>query len=281
MVKVVFIGGFAYGKIVYDYLKQNKFVALGFSITYPDNSANADSGNFPNDENLIKDVSANKYLGEIKKYDPDYIFVSGWSELLNAELIQCSKKGTIGFHPSKLPDDRGRSVLAWQIEEGYTTTALSMFYLNDMPDCGDIIAQEKITIDFEDTIKDVLAKVGDATYNLMKAYFPLIREGKAPRLVQDIRQGNFRRLRKEKDSEIDWNKNSLFIYNKVRAITHPYPGATGVINKGKYSIWKCGMLNFPLGEHLAPGSLVATLFDNSLVIRTRDGFIRIINYEII
>ena len=148
-----------------------------------------------------------------------------------------------------------------------------------MPDCGDIIAQEKITIDFEDTIKDVLVKVGDATYSLMKAYFPLIREGKAPRLVQDIRQGNFRRLRKEKDSAIDWNTNSLFIYNKVRAITHPYPGAIGVIDKEKYSIWKCEILDFPFGEQLLPGSLVATLFDSSLVVRTRDGFIRISTYE--
>ena len=113
MVKVVFIGGFAYGKVVYDYLKQNKFVELGLSITYPDNSANAESGNFSNDENLLKDISANKYIGEIKKYDPDYIFVSGWSELLNAELTQCARKGAIGFHPSKLPNDRGRSVLAW------------------------------------------------------------------------------------------------------------------------------------------------------------------------
>ena len=279
MVKVVFIGGFEYGKIVYDYLRQNRFVALDLSITYPDNTSNADSGNFPNDEKLIKDVSANKYLEAIQKSAPDFIFVSGWSELLNSELIQCAKKGTIGFHPSKLPDDRGRSVLAWQIEEGYKTTALSMFYLNDMPDCGDIIAQEKITIDFEDTIKDVLAKVGDATYNLMKAYFPLIREGKAPRLVQDFRQGNFRRLRKERDSEIDWNKNSLFIYNKVRAITYPYPGAIAIINNDRYKIWECKILNFPLGEHLAPGSLVGTLFDKSLVIKTRNGFIQVIKYE--
>ena len=279
MVKVVFIGGFGYGRIIYDYLKQNRFVALGLSITHPDNSVNGDSGNFPNDENLIKDVSANKYLKEIKKYDPYYIFVSGWSELLDTEVIQCAKKGAIGFHPSKLPYDRGRSVLAWQIEEGYTATALTMFYLNDMPDCGDIIAQEKIAIDFEDTVKDVLFKVGEATYSLMRAYFPLIREGKAPRLAQDIRQGNFRRFRNDKDSEIDWNTNSLFIYNKVRAVTHPYPGALGTIDKGRYRIWKCEMLDFPLGEHLAPGSLVATLFDSSFVIKTRNGFIRITEYN--
>jgi len=275
MVKVVFIGGFAYGRIVYDYLKQNKFVSLELCITYPD----SDVHNFPDDQKIIKDVSANKYLGEIQKLDPDFIFINGWSELLKKELTQCAKKGAIGFHPSKLPQDRGRSVLAWQIEEGYKDTALSMFYLNEIPDCGDIIAQEKITIEFEDSIKDVLNKVGEASYNLMKAYFPLLREGNAPRTPQNMQQGNFRRLRKNKDSEIDWNKNSQFIYNKVRAITCPYPGAVGIIKGEKYKIWKSEILDFKFGSHLSPGSLVAILFDNSFVIKTRDSFIRLTEYE--
>jgi methionyl-tRNA formyltransferase len=278
MVRVVFIGGFDYGKVVYDYLKKNKNVDLALAITYPDCEDKPGSGIFPNDENVVKDISANKYLDNIQALEPDFIFVSGWSEILRTELVHTPKKGTIGFHPSKLPADRGRSVLAWQIEEGNESTALSMFYFNDLPDCGDIIAQEKITIDFEDTIKEVLQKVGCATNNLMKAYFPLIREGKAPRVPQKIQEGNFRRLRNDKDSEINWNRNSLFIYNKVRAITHPYPGATAMIDNKTYKIWKCEILDFQFGKHLNPGSTVATLHDNTLIIKTRDGFLRVISY---
>jgi methionyl-tRNA formyltransferase len=281
MIKVVFIGGFPYGKIVYDYLRHNKHVSLELAITYPDNSGPKNSINFPEDSKLIKDISANKYINDIKKAEPDFIFVSGWSELLQSELIDAAKKGTIGFHPSKLPADRGRSVIAWQIEEGYTSTALSMFYYNDLPDCGDIIAQESISIEFEDTVKDVLDKVADASNNLMKAYFPLLREGKAPRIPQEIGSGNFRRLRNAKDSEIDWNKNSVFIYNKVRAITNPYPGATATIDGRRYIIWKCELISFPIGEQLPAGSLVATLFDGSLVMRTRNGFLRVTDRETI
>jgi methionyl-tRNA formyltransferase len=275
VLKIVFIGGFDYGRIVYDYLKQNKFVSLELCITYPD----SDIHHFPDGEKIIKDVSANKYYCDIQKIEPDFIFINGWSELLKTELIECAKKGAIGFHPSKLPRDRGRSVLAWQIEEGYKETALSMFYLNDLPDCGDIIAQEKIVIEFEDSVKDVLAKMSEASYNLMKAYFPLLREGKGSRTVQNIQQGNFRRLRKEKDSEINWNTNSLFIYNKVRAITRPYPGAVGNINGERYKIWNSVIIDFQFGRDLSPGSLIATLFDQSLVLKTRDGFIRLLDYE--
>ena len=277
--KVVFIGGFAYGKVVYDYLRTNRNISLVCSITYPDNCGKTALVPFPDDETVIKDVSANSYIDKIKKIAPDYIFVSGWSELLSTELIQSAKKGTIGFHPSKLPADRGRSVLAWQIEEGYETTALSMFYYNDLPDCGDIIAHEKIVIDFEDTIEDVLAKVASASQNLMRAYFPLIRVDKAPRTPQNIQEGNFRRLRNDKDSEINWNTNSVFIYNKVRAITYPYPGAMTTLNNERYRVWKCSITDFPFGENLEPGTVVATLYDNTLIIRTRNGFVRLTKLE--
>ena len=67
--------------------------------------------------------------------------------MLSEDLIDLPTKGVVGFHPSKLPFDRGRSVLAWQIEEGYTETALTMFFYSTYPDGGDIIAQEKIRIE--------------------------------------------------------------------------------------------------------------------------------------
>ena len=85
--------------------------------------------------------------------------------------------GVIGFHPAKLPFDRGRSVLAWQIEDGYTETSLTMFKYSDYPDGGDILAQEPIAIASNDYINDILDKVDAASLNLIRAYFPLLRKG--------------------------------------------------------------------------------------------------------
>lgn len=81
------------------------------------------------------------------------------------------------FHPAKLPFDRGRSVLAWQIEDGYTETSLTMFKYSDYPDGGDILAQETIAIASNDYINDILDKVDAASLNLIRAYFPLLRKG--------------------------------------------------------------------------------------------------------
>lgn len=279
--KVVFIGGLTNGKIVYDYLLKNKYVDLCLTITYPDNIDKPRHVIFPDSSKVIKTLKANDSLSIIEKCNPDYIFVAGWSELLFDKLISCSTKGTIGFHPSKLPQDRGRSVLAWQIEDGYEESALTMFYYNSTPDGGDIVGQELISIENNDYVNDILNKVDGATINLMRAYFPLLRLGIAPRKMQNINEGNFRRLRTSRDSKINWNTNTNLIFNKIRAISTPYPGAEGVIENVRYKINEANPVDFSFGSDKAPGFMIAKLYDKSMIVRTKDGFIRITKFELI
>ena len=267
-VKIVFIGGLTNGKIVYEYLKKNKHVDLQLAITYFDEHSGARSVSFEDSEFVIKDSKTTNHVEKIKELNPDYIIVAGWAELLSNELLGASKLGTIGFHPSKLPMDRGRAVVAWQIEEGYVETALTMFYYSDFPDGGDVIAQQLIPINENDYVNDILDKVDDATQNLIQAYFPLLRQGKAPRKKQDLNEGIFRRLRGENDSKINWNQNAKVIYNKVRAISKPYPGATGVIAGRQLKIWRSLLVeDFPLAESVKPGDLVATLHNRNLLVK--------------
>ena len=278
--KVIFIGGLTNGKIVYEYLKKNKYVDIPLAITYKENTSKPRFRTF-DDEVFIKSNSANEFIDDMKKIHPDFIFVSGWSELLYEELIKIPEKGTIGFHGSILPKDRGRSVLAWQIEEGYKKTAVTMFYYNNMPDGGDIIGQEEVIINDNDYINDILDKCDEAVYNLIYSYFPLLRKGQAPRIKQDESKSTFRRLRKKRDSLINWNRNTVDIYNKIRAISKPYPGAIGKIGNKQYRIWKAEIIEeFEFGNICETGQLVATLFDKSIIIKTKDKFIRITEYEV-
>ena len=189
--------------------------------------------------------------------------------------------GCLGFHPAKLPKDRGRSVLAWQIEDGYEETALTLFKYTNYPDGGDIYAQEAIRISKDDYINDILDKIDSATFNIMRSYFPLIRQGLIEGKKQNLCDGNFRRLRGAIDSVIDWNQPSQNIYNKIRAISRPYPGATTIYNGYKIVVWRSEVLeSFPFGNEVMPGTVVAKLFDDSIIYKTRDSFIRIIDYNI-
>lgn len=276
--KIAFIGGMTDGKIVYDYLSKNKYVDLCLSITYPDSSLVSRHVDFPESPNVIKTLSANKHA--VKFSNLDYIFVAGWSELLCDDILKSAKKGVIGFHPSKLPRDRGRSVVAWQIEEGYKEIALTMFYYIDFPDGGDILAQENIKIEQNDYLNDVLNKIDEATYNLMCANFQLLRKGLLEPKKQILSEGNFRRLRTSIDSKINWNTNSINIYNKIRAISDPYPCADATIEDKQFKIVRGSVLEkFIFGNDLAPGKLVAKLHDDSLIVKTKDAFILIEQYR--
>lgn len=285
-IKVYFIGGLTNGKIVFDYLKANKYVDMVGVVTYPDSFKGARHVVFEDDEYIIKSGKAKGYEHVIKDAEPDLIIVAGWSELIPEEILNTPKMGVIGFHPAKLPMDRGRSVLAWQIEDGYTETALTMFKYTDYPDGGDIIGQDIIKIEKEDYISDILDKVDAATENLMKAYFPLLRQGLTKPRKQNLSEGSFRRLRNAGNSVINWNSNSETIYNKVRAISHPYPGATTnlLINGVECNmlVWRSELVeDFPYGKEAKPSTVVAKLYDSSLIVKTRDAFLRITDFEII
>lgn len=211
---------------------------------------------------------------------PDFIFVNGWSKLIDDTLISIPKEGMIGFHPSILPNDRGRSVIAWQIEEGYSETGVTMFYYNSVPDGGDIIACEKIKIKDNDYLIDVLDKMQKATINLLKSYFPLLRKGIRIRQKQEISEGNFRRLRNDDDSIINWKSNSIEIYNKIRAISYPYPGAILRYENKSVRVWQSTIVEsdslFSLTGDCVVGQVCMKLKDNNYLIKCKDGrFIRI------
>ena len=277
---VIIIGGLSNGYIVYNYLKKNKYVDLKLVLTYPDENELPRHYSFPDEANIIKTNSAIKYKDKIIEISPDYIFVVGWSEILDSDIINSAQKMVIGFHPSKLPADRGRSVLAWQIEDGYTETALTMFRYSTYPDGGDIIAQESIKIDYNDYLNDILEKVDAATLNMMKAYFPLIRKDLIVPRKQELSEGNFRRLRNNDDSRIDWNRPAVEIYNKIRAISKPYPGAITVLENRKIRIWRSRVIeNFEFSPKINPGDIAAKIIDNTIIVKCRNEYLHITEYD--
>ena len=154
-----------------------------------------------------------------------------------------------------------------------------MFYYNDVPDCGDIIAQERMAIESNDYIGEVLDKVDEATFNLMRAYFPLVRTGVPLRRPQHPSEGTFRRLRTDRDSRIDWDRNVRTIYNKIRAVSRPYPGAffehngRRIIRLAKRSDSSCPMVK--TSTHSLPGQILKRLRPLEYLVRCRDGVLRI------
>ena len=277
---VIFIGGLSNGKIIYDYLNKNRYVNISLVITYSDTYQGARHTILGDGPKFRKKNTVKDCIHAIKDLAPDLIIVAGWSELIPNEILSIPRMGVIGFHPAKLPFDRGRSVLAWQIEDGYTETSLTMFKYSDYPDGGDILAQETIAIASNDYINDILDKVDAASLNLIRAYFPLLRKGFLKGVKQDLSVGSFRRLRSADDSIIKWDRNSVEIYNKIRAISHPYPGATTKFDDKTMLVWKSEIISsFPFPVDTKPGTIVAQCYDKTLIVKTREAYLRLTEYE--
>jgi methionyl-tRNA formyltransferase len=177
------------------------------------------------------------YKDEIEKYKPDLILAIGWYYLIPKSIRDIAPKGCIGMHGSLLPKYRGGAPLVWAIINGEKETGISLFYLEDGIDAGDIIAQEKIIIEPEDTIKTLIDKMTGYSLLIIEKYLPMIADGTAPRINQDNSKATLVPQRKPDDGLIDWNWDAEKIKNFIRAQTKPYPGAFTIFNGKKITIW--------------------------------------------
>jgi methionyl-tRNA formyltransferase len=177
------------------------------------------------------------YEAELEKIEPDLIVVIGWYYMIPARLRDMAKLGCVGIHGSLLPKYRGGAPLVWAMINGEQETGLTLFYMDDGVDTGDVIAQERFSIEPEDNIRNLLTKLENASLKVVEEYIPLLLKEKAPRIGQNHDEATIFSQRKPEDGEIDWNWDSQRIQNFIKAQTKPYPGAFTYINGKKITIW--------------------------------------------
>lgn len=274
--KVILIGGLKNGKSIAKYLNNHKKTEL-LKVYVLKDELGKDVSDFVTfddiipAEKIIKVDKINNYEDEINNLNPDIIFVVGWSQLVSNKIIKSARIGVIGFHPAKLPKDRGRSVLAWQISEGYTQSAVSMIWIDTGIDSGNIIGQKDYLINYNDNIRDILNKVYDFCLELMETYYPLIIDGNRISIKQDNTKATYRRKRNKADGIINWNRNSSEIYNLIRAITEPYPGAISyyknkevlILNGYEYEI-------NTIYKNELPGTILEFKLNEGMVVKTKE-----------
>jgi methionyl-tRNA formyltransferase len=185
------------------------------------------------------DVNERQHIEHIKQINPDLIIVCGWQKLIVKEIIDIPRMGCIGFHSSLLPKYRGRAPVNWAIIMGERETGITMFYLTPEADTGSIIAQKAFKILFNDDCGTIYKKSAKAGAELIKEYLPKIENGNAIGVHNDARSYPHYPKRTPKDGLIDFSRSSLDVYNFVRALTRPYPGAYYIDERGKEIIvWK-------------------------------------------
>ena len=214
------------------------------------------------------------FIDLIRKLAPDLILSFYYRRILSRELLAIPRLGGINLHGSLLPKYRGRSPVNWVLVNGESETGVTLHYMVEKADAGDIIAQRRVLIDREDTALSLFRKMTVAAAKLLKETYPLIKAGTAPRTPQDSQSASTFGGRRPEDGKITWESPAFSIYNLIRAVTHPYPGAFTFHNGRKLYIWAAnvnGQENFAEERSETPGTIEAVKRGRGMVVSTGDG----------
>ena len=185
-----------------------------------------------------EEVNSSQWIARIAALKPDIIFSFYYRKMICREILDLPEVGAFNLHGSFLPYYRGRCPVNWVIIKGEKRTGVTLHYMVDKPDAGDIVGQKAVGIDSVDTAKTLYDKLCGAAKELLDELLPLIKIGQIPRHKQDLKAGSYFGGRRPEDGSIDWNKSAMEIYNLIRGVTRPYPGAYALMeNKEKVIIW--------------------------------------------
>lgn len=230
-----------------------------------------------------------KFIEEIKELNPDVICVVAYGKILPRELLEIPRYGCINVHPSLLPKYRGSTPIQTAIINGDKTTGVTTMYMNEELDSGDIILQEEIEINENQTageLWNVLAKIGA---KLLVETLNQIENNTAPRKKQGENYTVTKMLEKTM-SKIDWeNQTAIQIKNLARGL-NPIMGVYAVLNNKKIKFWNVDAMSVDefvnkytefknykqrLNDEVAPGAIIYIDYKEAIYIKANEGIIKV------
>ena len=194
----------------------------------------------------------------VKKHAPDLMVVLGWSEILPARLLEIPSVGTVGTHAALLPHNRGSAPVNWALIHGETVTGNTMMWLSKDVDAGEIVDQMAFPITVFDTCKTLYDQVAQTNAAMLEKLIEALVRGEKPVLpIPNETDEPILPRRRPKDGLLFWEQEAGKVYDFVRALTVPYPGAFTFLNGKKWLLWEAACLPIPTrGER--PGTIVGT-----------------------
>lgn len=204
----------------------------------------------------INDEGAVRLLDELAL---DLVFVIGWSQIVKAEALGTARVGMIGAHASLLPQGRGRAPVNWALINGEAETGNTLIWLAEGVDEGDIIAQRRFEVTPFDDCATVYGKVAESNREMILEVLPSILAGERVGQPQPRADGPLRPGRKPADGLIDWTRAGREVYDFVRALARPYPGAFGWLDGERWTVRECALLPGSHFEDARSGQVVGAM----------------------
>ncbi len=237
-----------------------------------------------------KIVNNNEFKDEIRSLKPDLVCVVAYGIILPKSFLKIPAFGCINLHPSMLPKYRGPAPIQWAILNGDKKTGVTIMYLNEKMDAGDIIIQEEVEIGEDETTGELWNRLSSLGSELLLQVVKNIELGKTERTPQPEEFTLAPMLSKEM-AKIDWQKqDSSTIKNLVRGL-NPIMGTYTFLNGKKIKFWKVQKLNNEAYleivknfEHLEfekedNGTVLFSNEKKGLFIKAKDGIISVLEIQ--
>lgn len=281
--KIVLIGSVKFSLDALQFLveKNAEIVGVCTKPTPTMLSDHVDLSSFSNSGNIpwihASDINSEETINWIESKKPDVIFCFGWPNLLKEPILNLSKIGVVGFHPTQIPANRGRHPIIWTLALGLQETASSFFLMDSGADSGNIISQETIQVLSTDYAADLYEKITAVALSQLENLLPNLMAGNVIAIPQNLHDSNIWRKRSSTDGRIDWRMSSNSIYNLIRALSHPYPGAHFEYKNSEYKVFRAELVDNSQ-NNLEPGKVLMA-HEGVVEVKCGEGAIRLLGIK--
>ena len=229
-------------------------------------------------ENSIKVFQPRKIreeYQEILDIKPDLIVTCAYGQIIPKELIECPKYGCINIHASLLPEYRGGAPIHHAVMDGKKKTGITIMYMNEKMDEGDILYQKEIDILDTDNTSIMFKKLSILGSEMIKEFIPRLINGDFTPIKQDNNKATYAYNITKEDEKINFNDNSINIYNKIRGLSE-VPGGYAFLEGKRVKIFNSRIGKEANGN---PGEII-NIYEDGIGIMTSDKEIVITDIQV-
>jgi methionyl-tRNA formyltransferase len=206
---------------------------------------------------------------KIAELRPDLILSAYYRHMISTKVLALAPLGAFNLHGSLLPKYRGRAPINWAVLHGEPRIGMTLHRMVKAPDAGAVVDQEGVEIGPRDTAEQAFRKVLPCARRVLERQIDALLAGTARETPQDESQATYFGGRTPEDGRIDWTRSTREIFNLIRAVTDPYPGAFTDVNGARLMVWWAEP-DSPAteGKHGRPGEVLSVA---PLIVATADG----------
>jgi len=281
--KVVFMGTPTFSVPVLQKLIESTNVVL--VVSQPDREKDRKGNILPTQtkqvalENNIEVYQPIKIKEEYQKIldiNPDIIITCAYGQIIPEQILNCPKYGCINVHGSLLPKLRGGAPIHHAIINGDKTTGITIMYMDKKMDSGDIISQESLTIEENDTLDEVYEKMSHLGADLLIKTLPSILEGTNNRIKQNESEVTFGYNITKEEEKIDFNQDIILVHNRIRGLSS-VPGAYCFLEDKRLKVYKSIITNEKSNKE--PGTII-NIDKAGISVSTKDYVIKLIDIKL-